>query len=421
MSESLENTQVIGAESVTAQPHMQRDAPDSTGGVNAGFTAESDWQCPARFKGRRKPDKSGWMPGRVCGSPIDPQVPTKCTSGHVRAGNQLGRVHEDERPEVLEDMPVQSTTSIDVLDRQVARIQRRIEHREGRLRMALSASKRERLEKVQAADESALVAALQLRDKLQREGRTATSNRTNNILAQLSDEQLETLLGWLGCKSLEDVPDFDGPLPLRIELTHRPETEQSAAAREASSAQSEREAAERRSAEVLERVRADLGEVAGPVLVRGNRQTDPAGETFGPEKFVFGDAVGNQVGDIKRAWETCVLKAHGHKASYTKTNALSEASRQAHEAIDLTFHDLRHETGSRLLEAGWPLHNVSHMLGHANIAQTSTYLNATKVGLQDAMRRLDASRCNPVAKQAETEHPPVRNEGEAEKPQQLVN
>ena len=41
------------------------------------------------------------------------------------------------------------------------------------------------------------------------------------------------------------------------------------------------------------------------------------------------------------------------------------------------------------------------MFGHANIAQTSTYLNATKVGLQDAMRRLDASRCTPVANTAE--------------------
>jgi len=39
------------------------------------------------------------------------------------------------------------------------------------------------------------------------------------------------------------------------------------------------------------------------------------------------------------------------------------------------------------------------MLGHANIAQTSTYLNATKVGLQEAMQRLDASRCNSVAKE----------------------
>ena len=41
--------------------------------------------------------------------------------------------------------------------------------------------------------------------------------------------------------------------------------------------------------------------------------------------------------------------------------------------------------------------NVAHMLGHANISQTSTYLNATRVGLQDAMRRLDASRCTSVA------------------------
>ena len=76
-----------------------------------------------------------------------------------------------------------------------------------------------------------------------------------------------------------------------------------------------------------------------------------------------------------------------------------------------TFHDLRHEAGSRLLEAGWPLHNVAHMLGHANIAQTSTYLNATKVGLQDAMRRLDASRCNPVASKRRNDRAPLRNEG----------
>lgn len=74
-------------------------------------------------------------------------------------------------------------------------------------------------------------------------------------------------------------------------------------------------------------------------------------------------------------------------------------SREAFRAIDLTFHDLRHEGGSRLLEAGWSLHNVSHMLGHTNIAQTSTYLNATKVGLQEAMRRLDAARAEAAGEQ----------------------
>jgi hypothetical protein len=61
------------------------------------------------------------------------------------------------------------------------------------------------------------------------------------------------------------------------------------------------------------------------------------------------------------------------------------------------------------------------MLRHKNISQTSTYLNATKVGLQNAMRRGDASRFKTVEKQAETDRPPVRNEGEAKRPRPLVN
>jgi len=150
-------------------------------------------------------------------------------------------------------------------------------------------------------------------------------------------------------------------------------------------------------------------------------QTDPAGGTFGPEAFVVGDAIGRKVGDIKRAWETCVMKAHGHAPGWTRDHSLSGASREALRAADLTFHDLRHEAGSRLLEAGWPLHNVAHMLGHATISQTSTYLNATKVGLQDSMRRLDASRCNPVASEGETDRAPLLQRDGAEGTQRLIN
>jgi integrase len=150
-------------------------------------------------------------------------------------------------------------------------------------------------------------------------------------------------------------------------------------------------------------------------------KTDPTGQDFGPEKFVFGAVVGQQVNDTKRAWECCVLKAHGQKPTYTKSNALSPASRATLAAVNLTFHDLRHEAGSRLLEAGWALHNVSMMLGHSNIAQTSTYLNANKVGLQDAMRRLDASRCKTVANDTATEQPPLRNETPAAETQVTVN
>jgi len=61
------------------------------------------------------------------------------------------------------------------------------------------------------------------------------------------------------------------------------------------------------------------------------------------------------------------------------------------------------------------------MLGHANIAQTGTYLNATRVGLQDAMRRLDASRCQPVASEGETERAPLRNEQTGNAVRALVN
>ena len=47
---------------------------------------------------------------------------------------------------------------------------------------------------------------------------------------------------------------------------------------------------------------------------------------------------------------------------------------------------------SRWLEAGMSIHHVKALLGHANISTTDTYLNATKVGLHEAMRRIDKGR-----------------------------
>ena len=85
------------------------------------------------------------------------------------------------------------------------------------------------------------------------------------------------------------------------------------------------------------------------------------------------------------------------------------------------FHDLRHEGASRLLEAGWPLHHVQSMLGHASVAQTATYTNATRLGLMESMRRLDDSRCNPVANEPATEHKPLSNGESPESANDLVN
>jgi hypothetical protein len=39
------------------------------------------------------------------------------------------------------------------------------------------------------------------------------------------------------------------------------------------------------------------------------------------------------------------------------------------------------------------------MLGHGNVQTTDTYLNVTKLRLNDSMRQFDGSRCKPVVKE----------------------
>ena len=141
-------------------------------------------------------------------------------------------------------------------------------------------------------------------------------------------------------------------------------------------------------------------------------KTDPAGNDYTVNDYVFGE-LGQRVENVKRAWETCVLKAHGHEPVWQKTG-LAPGSRTALKAINLHFHDLRHEGASRLLEAGWPLHHVQEMLGHASLEQTSTYLNVQHGGLRESMRRIDEgrSRCNPVVIEPLIDHPTDHNAGQ---------
>jgi hypothetical protein len=60
-------------------------------------------------------------------------------------------------------------------------------------------------------------------------------------------------------------------------------------------------------------------------------------------------------------------------------------------SIDLHFHDLRREAGSRWLDAGVPLHTIQRWLAHTNISQTSTYLAVTDTGSHEAMARFDSA------------------------------
>ena len=151
-------------------------------------------------------------------------------------------------------------------------------------------------------------------------------------------------------------------------------------------------------------------------------QHDPAGYLLGPDAHVFGDQVGRYVESHKQAWETAVLRAHGKTPHWSK-GSLAPESRRAYQDIDLHFHDLRHEAGSRFLEAGWPLHHVQAMLGHADIKTTSTYLNITLPGLHESMQKFEEARtrCNLVAKQPQIEHRPLRNDSDAAPSKSLLH
>ena len=73
-----------------------------------------------------------------------------------------------------------------------------------------------------------------------------------------------------------------------------------------------------------------------------------------------------------RALRTAVLKAHGERIRVTTTRDFSPENKAALDRIDLYFHDLRREAGSRWLEGGVPLHTIQRWLGHTNISQAST-------------------------------------------------
>jgi integrase len=108
------------------------------------------------------------------------------------------------------------------------------------------------------------------------------------------------------------------------------------------------------------------------------RRNDSAGEPHSPLAYVFGNEVGERTWSIKKAWRLTCGRAG---------------------IVGLRIHDLRREAGSRWIEGGVPLQVVRDWLGHANISQTSTYLESTLTGQHDAMRRFDAARAIHPARQ----------------------
>ena len=99
------------------------------------------------------------------------------------------------------------------------------------------------------------------------------------------------------------------------------------------------------------------------------RQHGPDGTAFGPEAFVFGNAVGEKINSVKTAWAGTCRRAG---------------------ISGLQIRDLRREFASRLRESGASDHDVRDFLGHANITTTSRYLASTPQRLEQALANLEA-------------------------------
>jgi hypothetical protein len=95
------------------------------------------------------------------------------------------------------------------------------------------------------------------------------------------------------------------------------------------------------------------------------------------------------------------------KTSWKDDEYLLTAVRKELRRIDLHFHDLGREAGSRWHKGGFQLHEVRDLLGHANVRQTDTYLSAKIAGLQESMKRFDAARGKSVAKTTAIEQRPL--------------
>ena len=102
-----------------------------------------------------------------------------------------------------------------------------------------------------------------------------------------------------------------------------------------------------------------------------SRRKGPDGEDFGPDHFVFGNECGERIKRVRHAWDNTCERAR---------------------IEDLHIHDLRREFGSRLLESGAGIHDVSYWLGHTNVATTSQYLKTTVERLRRVATAFDEAR-----------------------------
>jgi integrase len=114
---------------------------------------------------------------------------------------------------------------------------------------------------------------------------------------------------------------------------------------------------------------------------------------IGAEGYVFGDDNGGLVEDIKKAWWSVNLVAHGYEVEWTPTADLAAKCYGHLRKINLHWHDLRHEALSRLGESGELTdHELMEIAGHANLTTTQRYLNTRIERLKQGVLRAAAKR-----------------------------
>ena len=127
-------------------------------------------------------------------------------------------------------------------------------------------------------------------------------------------------------------------------------------------------------------------------------KTDPAGRDYPPTAHVFG-VLGERVVSIKKAWETCcAASARPRTGVDGQTAVRPRPARSSRPSICTST-----TSGMKPARAGsrraCRLHHVKEILGHANISQTDTYLNAGR----DRAAGVDAAvRCPRVANSWQT-------------------
>jgi integrase len=125
-------------------------------------------------------------------------------------------------------------------------------------------------------------------------------------------------------------------------------------------------------------------------------RTDSTGKVRPGKAPLITNEAGDAIGGFRTSWETAVLRAHGYSPAPSrplrdaKTNSLTPEARAAFNALDLHWHDLRHEYACRLAERGVPLTKIQYLLGHASVVTTERYIHHTLAELSKAAAVLES-------------------------------